>query len=326
MIEAPFSTDPGCPAQPFPSVTHIQRHLVQDGSRGIEWNEVRRRPLAAVVLDKQRHGAILAHGLGSRQGRRGIGGPVTKVHQAARKLTLDRDTAPQPSPANLRDFRGCSRVGTAPNRQSSSPSLFGSNAYSVLQRLQRASHRPGSHRRRVPGGSESQVSRSSTGSTTISLSKSWLSSGRTLDFSTIQTNDTNRQQSPRGTTFSLYSSRSRRGRRSDTSLARSTSRYQATLKPRPEPARCGGSWPFPQAQQVSDERLRLSAQITHDRPKLGREPDLVLIIQLGNLHPVVIAPDRHLGHSEFLSGGTATHGCLFWWRFVTGFRLADRPQ
>ena len=56
----------------------------------------------------------------------------------------------------------------------------------------------------------------------------------------------------------------------------------------------------PEAQQVPHERLRLPAQIAHECPKLGREPDLVLIVQLGNLNPVFVAADGHLGHSSCL--------------------------
>jgi len=53
----------------------------------------------------------------------------------------------------------------------------------------------------------------------------------------------------------------------------------------------------PQAQQVSDERLRLSAQITHECPKLGSKSDLILIVQFGNLNPVFVAADGHHYHS-----------------------------
>ena len=49
----------------------------------------------------------------------------------------------------------------------------------------------------------------------------------------------------RAVSFSLYSNSRRSGRRSETSLARSTLRYQATPRPKPQPARCGGSWQFP---------------------------------------------------------------------------------
>jgi len=48
---------------------------------------------------------------------------------------------------------------------------------------------------------------------------------------------------------------------------------------------------------VSDERLRLSAQITHECPKLGSKSDLVLIVQFGNLNPVFVAADGHHYHS-----------------------------
>ncbi|MGA7502301.1 MAG: hypothetical protein WBX00_36870 [Isosphaeraceae bacterium] len=56
-------------------------------------------------------------------------------------------------------------------------------------------------------------------------------------------------------------------------------------------------WIVPEAQQVPHERLRLPAQVAHECSKLGGEPDLVLIVQLGNLNPVFVAADGHLDHS-----------------------------
>ncbi len=37
----------------------------------------------------------------------------------------------------------------------------------------------------------------------------------------------------------------------------------------------------PQAQQVSDERLRLPAEMAHERLKLGSKSDFVLIVEFG---------------------------------------------